>query len=70
MDGITSLNNPTGFILKVLKDSDAIQEAEYRINRSKEQSERMDKEDKVPSFDDHKVWKAMKKKQGGKKGYF
>lgn len=68
MDGKTSLNNPTGFILKALKDSDAIKEAECRIKRSKEQSERMDKEDKVPSFDCHKVWKAMKKKQQEKKG--
>jgi hypothetical protein len=47
MDGRIGLKNSSGFMLKQLADGDAIKEAEYCIKRSKELSERMDREDSM-----------------------
>ncbi|PDY91015.1 hypothetical protein CON09_15925 [Bacillus anthracis] len=68
MDGRIGLKNPTGFMLKQLADGDAIKEAEYRIKRSKELSERMDREDSVVKHFDYKeaLREKKKKEQEGK----
>lgn len=64
MDGKTGLKNPTGFMFKQLADGDVIKDAEYRIKRSEEQTDRMDREDsKVTSFDYHQALRERKLKQ-------
>ena len=65
MDGKKGLNNPTGFMLKALEKGEVIKEAQYRIKRSKEQSERMDREDvhNRVSVDYHESWRKKKEQE-------
>lgn len=73
MDRKIGLKNPTGFMLKRLADGDVIKEAEYRIKRSKELSERLDRGDSVVSPVDYKeAWREKKKKekQEGREVYY
>ena len=60
MDGKIGLKNPTGFMLKRLVEG-VIREAEYQIKRSKELSERMQRDDSVVSPVDYK--KALREKK-------
>lgn len=69
MDGKIGLKNPTGFMLKRLADG-VLKDAEYQIKRSKELSERMDREDasrNVISVDYREFWRKKKEQEGREK---
>lgn len=69
MAGKIGLKNPTGFMLKRLADG-VLKDAEYQIKRSKELSERMDREDaskNVISVDYREFWRKKKEQEGREK---
>ncbi|SFG72900.1 Helix-turn-helix domain-containing protein [Priestia megaterium] len=53
MDGKNGLKNPTGFILKQLKDRNVIEDAECQIRHAKENLERMQREDSKKQYFDY-----------------